>query len=78
MIGLLGIVTMLAVAVLLSENRSAIKVGPALRTFGLQAAVAIIALATPFGLAVLSAMSDGVQAILLHAQAGIEFVFGPL
>ena len=78
MIGLLGIVTMLAVAVLFSEKRSAIQVGPALRTFGLQVAVAIVAIATPAGLAVLSAMSNGVQAILLHAQAGIEFVFGPL
>ena len=78
MIGLLGIVVMLGLAVLFSEARSAIKVGPALRTFGLQLAVAVIALATPAGLAVLSAMSDGVQAILLHAQAGIQFVFGPL
>ena len=66
MIGLLGIVTMVALAVLFSENRRAIRVGPALRTFGLQLAIAIIALATPAGLAVLSAMSNGVQAILLH------------
>ena len=78
MIGLLGIVTMLALAVLLSERRSAIEVGPALRTLGLQVAVAIIALATPAGLAVLSAMSNGVQQVLLHAKAGTEFVFGPL
>ena len=75
MIGLLGIATMLALAVLFSEDRSAIRVGPALRTFGLQVGLAVIALATPAGLAVLSAMSNGVQAILLHSRAGIEFVF---
>jgi CNT family concentrative nucleoside transporter len=78
MIGLLGIVTMLVLAVLFSEKRSAIDVAPALRTLGLQVAVAIVALATPAGLAVLSALSAGVQSILLHARAGMEFVFGPL
>jgi CNT family concentrative nucleoside transporter len=77
-IGLLGIATMLALAVLFSEDRSAIRVGPALRTFGLQVGLAVVALATPAGLAVLSAMSNGVQAILLHSRTGIEFVFGPL
>jgi nucleoside permease NupC len=59
-IGLLGIVTMLALAVLFSEKRSAIDIAAALRTLGLQVLVAIIALATPAGLAVLSAMSNGV------------------
>jgi hypothetical protein len=40
MAGLLGIVTMLAIAAPLAGKRSAIRIVSALRTFGLQVAVA--------------------------------------
>ena len=78
MIGLVGIALLIGVAVLLSESRSAIHYGNALRAFFLQAAIALGALFTPIGEAVLAAMSDGVQQVISYAAVGSEFIFGPL
>ena len=77
-IGIAGIALILAIAFLLSSNRKAIRlrvVGPA---FALQAGLALLVLGTPWGQRVIGAMSAGVSNLLGYAQAGTNFIFGPL
>lgn len=69
---------MLAVAVLLSEARGAIHYINAAKALGLQIAIAVLALVTPVGQAVLQALSSGVVEAISYANEGIGFVFGPL
>ncbi len=75
--GLLGIVAILAVAMLFSTNRRQIRASIVARAFGLQALVAVLVLYVPAGRRVIAAMSGGVQAVLGYADAGIDMVFGP-
>ncbi len=77
-IGIAGIALILAIAFLLSSNRKAIRlrvIGPA---FALQAGLALLVLGTPWGQRVIGAMSAGVSNLLGYAQAGTNFIFGPL
>ncbi|KEO90110.1 hypothetical protein EH31_08440 [Erythrobacter longus] len=78
MIGLVGIVVLLALAVALSEARGAIHYLNAAKALGLQIAVAVLALVTPVGQAILQTLSAGVVEAISYANAGIGFVFGPL
>lgn len=76
--GLLGIAALLALAVLFSSDRRAIRlrvVGPAL---GLQALIALLVLRTPWGRQVIAALSSAVSGLLGYAHAGTLFVFGPI
>lgn len=76
--GLAGIVLLLAIALLFSVDRRKIRirtVGVALLT---QIAFGAIVLYWPVGQRALQAASDAVQAVIDSANAGIEFVFGPL
>ncbi|NNM76820.1 NupC/NupG family nucleoside CNT transporter [Sphingomonas sp. ID1715] len=78
LIGIAGILLILAVALLLSTNRRAIRlrvVGPA---FALQAGFALLVLGTSWGRSVIEAMSRGVSNLLGYAKAGTDFIFGPL
>ena len=75
--GLLGIIAILAVAVLFSTDRRQIRLSIVARAFALQALVAVLVLYVPAGKRVIAAMSGGVQAILGYADAGIDMVFGP-
>lgn len=68
----------MGVAVLLSEARGSIHYVNAGKALALQAAVAVLALVTPVGQAVLQALSSGVVAAISYANEGIGFVFGPL
>ncbi|MFK8054436.1 MAG: NupC/NupG family nucleoside CNT transporter [Woeseiaceae bacterium] len=78
MIGIVGIVAMIAIAVLCSENRRAIQFKHAFRTLALMIGIAVLALATPIGLSMLSGVSSGVQQMIGHVNEGTRFVFGPL
>lgn len=75
--GLLGLGLILAAAYLLSANRRAIRPSLILWGVGLQFAFAFIVLKTGFGV-VFQAASAGVNALLEYAEAGSQFVFGPL
>lgn len=78
LIGLAGIVVILAVALLFSTNRKAIRlrvVGPA---FALQGAIAGFVLYVPAGRAAIGATARGVERVLGYSRAGIEMVFGGL
>src|ERR1700728_600989 len=75
--GLLGLVVILAVAWLFSAHKRAIKLRIVLWGVGLQVALALLVLKTDFG-KVFQTIGAGVNAMLNYAEAGSNFVFGPL
>jgi CNT family concentrative nucleoside transporter len=75
--GLLGLVAILAAAWLLSKHKRAIKLRIILWGVGLQLTFAILVLKTGFG-GVFKTIGAGVNAMLDYAEAGSNFVFGPL
>ena len=78
LIGLLGIVVILGIAVLISTNRSAIKLRIVGAAFVLQAVVAAIVIYSDAGKLALEKMSFGVLKVMDYSQVGIGFVFGGL
>lgn len=78
MIGLLGVVAIITIAVIFSKNRRAINLRIVLSAFALQVAVALFVLNTSIGKDVIGGMSLGVSSILGFANAGIGMVFGQL
>ncbi|UZK68327.1 NupC/NupG family nucleoside CNT transporter [Sphingomonas sp. S1-29] len=78
LIGLAGIAVILGLAVLLSTNRRAIRLRVVGAAFALQAGIAFLVLYVPAGRAMIGTMAAGVTALLGYAQAGTDFIFGPL
>ncbi len=76
--GLAGIVLILAIAVLLSSNRRAIRLRVVGAAFALQAAIAVLVLYVPVGRAAIAGMATGVTALLGYAGKGTELIFGKL
>lgn len=77
LIGLAGIAVILLIAFALSNNRRAISFRVVGAAFLLQAAIAVLVLKAPWGVAALRTASDGVAALLGYANQGTEFLFGP-
>ena len=77
-IGVLGIVLILAAAVLLSTDRRRIRLRVAGPAFALQALIALLVLYVPAGQAAIGALARGVETLLGYSRAGIEMVFGGL
>ncbi len=75
---LIGIVLILSVAWLLSTDRKAIRLRVVGAAFALQAGLAALVLYVPWGNAALQGAAHGVKNLLGYAQAGIDFLFGPL
>ena len=78
LIGLAGIVLILAIAFALSSNRRAIRPRVVGAAFLLQAGIAMLVLYVPAGRAIIAGMTRGVSTPLGYAQAGTDFIFGPL
>lgn len=78
MMGFVGIVFLIGVAILFSKNRKAINKRTIIGAFALQFLVGAFVLLVPFGQDVLSAVSSGVQWVLSFANDGVAFVLGPL
>lgn len=78
LIGIAGIVIILAIAVLLSSNRRAIRLRVVGAAFALQATLAVLVLYVPAGKAVIESMARGVSALLGYAGAGTQLIFGSL
>jgi CNT family concentrative nucleoside transporter len=77
MLGVAGIIAILALAWLVSTNRKAIKLRVVGAAFALQAAIAFLVLWTSWGKAVIQELSYGVANLLGYAGKGTEFLFGP-
>ena len=78
LIGILGIIVILIIAVAFSSNRKAIHLRVVIAAFALQAAIAAFVLYFEAGRAVIRGLSTGVLAIIRYSKAGIDMVFGPL
>ncbi len=78
LIGLVGIVVILAIAVAFSSNRKAINLRIVGAAFGLQVAIATFVLYFDTGRAVIDTLSTGVLKVIGYSKAGIDMVFGPL
>jgi concentrative nucleoside transporter, CNT family len=78
LIGIGGMALILAIAVLFSSNRRAIRLRVVGAAFALQAGLALLVLGTSGGQYVIGKMSTGVSNLLGYAGAGTSFIFGPL
>jgi concentrative nucleoside transporter, CNT family len=73
-----GMVVLLAVAVLFSTNRRAIRLRTVLGALGLQVGFGVVVLYWSVGQRGLEAASRGVQSVIDSSREGIAFLFGPL
>jgi len=78
LVGLLGLLTMTALAYAFSTNRRAIRLKTVAWGLGLQFTFAIIVLKWAWGQRVLRVAADGATRLLGFSFAGSEFVFGTL
>ena len=78
LIGIVGIVAILAIAFAFSSNRKAINLRIVGAAFALQVVVAVLVLYWDRGRRAILVLSDGVMAVINSSRAGIEMVFGPL
>jgi CNT family concentrative nucleoside transporter len=78
LMSLAGMALILAIAILLSSNRHAIRFRVVGAAFALQASVAALVLYTSTGKVVLNAASSGVSNLLGYSAKGTQFIFGPL
>src|SRR5579859_6791973 len=76
--GLIGIVSLIALAYAFSTSRKSIRLRTLAWGIGLQFVFAVIVLRWTIGQRVMSTAGDGVTKLLGYASAGSEFVFGPL
>jgi CNT family concentrative nucleoside transporter len=77
LLGLAGIAVILAIALLFSTNRRAIRLRVVAAAFALQAAVALFVFKTTVGVATIKGLSFAVANLLGYANTGTEFLFGP-
>ena len=78
LIGLAGIVVILAIAFAFSGNRRAINLRVVGAAFALQVVIATIVLYWDRGRDGIAWLSNGVMAVIGYSRAGIDMVFGPL
>src|SRR4051812_36224118 len=77
LIGVGGILAILAIAFLLSSNRRAIRIRVVGAALAPQAGIAVLVIYTSWGKAGIQALSGGVSNLLGYANKGTEFLFGP-
>ena len=78
LMSLVGMVTLVTIALIFSYDRKSIRLRTVLGAFAIQAGIGAFVLYVPFGQAVLQAISSGVSQILVYANDGIGFLFGGL
>lgn len=74
----LGIVVLLAIALLFSANRRAINLRTVGGAFAIQAGLAAFILYVPAGEKILLAISNSLSGVLTYSSEGINFLFGDL
>ena len=75
---ILGVLILLAIGWLLSENRRSVAWRVLAIGLGLQLVAGLLIFHLPFGRDLFKLANDAVNALLAQAQQGAEFVFGPL
>lgn len=75
---LLGMVVLLAIAVLLSTNRKAINIRTVAGAFLIQVVLGALVLYVPWGRDGLLAVSEGVGKVIAYGNDGVGFLFGGL
>ncbi len=75
LIGVLGVIVILGIAVLLSSNRKAINLRIVGAAFALQAVTAVVVVYSEAGKVVILKMSNGVQHVMDYSQEGISLIF---
>ncbi|WP_428818790.1 NupC/NupG family nucleoside CNT transporter [Microbulbifer sp. MCCC 1A16149] len=75
---LIGILALVVIAILFSENRRAIKPRTVCAAFAIQAGFAALVLYVPAGQSALATLSEGVQHVIDYADTGINFLFGDI
>ncbi len=78
LISFAGIAAILLMAFVLSTGKKRIKLRVVAAAFALQALMALLVLRTPWGVAAIQFLSDGVIALLDYSKVGIEAVFGSM
>ncbi|WP_134774460.1 NupC/NupG family nucleoside CNT transporter [Ornithinimicrobium flavum] len=76
--GIGGMTALVAIGLLLSSNRRAVRWRTVLAALGLQVLFGVLVLYWSAGRAVLQAVTEAVQAVISSANAGIGFLFGPV
>ena len=76
--GLVGIISLVIIAIIFSSNRKAINLRTVGGAFAIQALIPAIVIFTDSGASVLGSVSNAVQAVIDSANAGIGFLFGGL
>lgn len=73
-----GVAALILIAVIFSSDRKAIRLRTVGGAFALQAAIGAFVILTSSGAGILQTISNGVQAVIDSANAGIAFLFGGL
>lgn len=78
MMSVLGMVTLIVIAIIFSNNRRAINKRTVIGAFLLQVSLGAFVLYIPAGRKVLAALSDGISNIIAYGEVGTQFIFGGL
>ncbi len=78
LVGIIGIIVILMLAVVVSNDRGKIKYRPILVMIALQFILATILLTTSMGNLLIGGIADGFGKLLTYAGEGVNFVFGGL
>lgn len=78
LINILGIIALILIAIIFSNNRKAINFRVVLGAFCIQVAIGALVLYIPTGRKILEIISNAVSNIISYGQVGINFIFGGL
>jgi CNT family concentrative nucleoside transporter len=78
LMGLVGIASLIFIALIFSSNRSAIKLRTVGGAFAIQATIGGFVMLTDIGASILESISTAVSSVITSADAGILFLFGNL
>jgi concentrative nucleoside transporter, CNT family len=78
LMSLVGMLTLILIAILFSNNRAAIRLRTVGGAFALQAGLGALVLYVPIGKEMLQSLSAGVSQVISYASDGMDFLFGGL
>ena len=75
-VGIIGIIVILGICYLMSNNKKAISLKTVLAGLALQFFLAVFILTVPLGQKIINAVAKSIEKILHFANSGGDFVFG--